>query len=68
MKVEIIFHTSSTPKIIKKVSSIYTKGQLLCVQYKSGLISKYPLLNIFSVSHWHGKHLGTTCKNKRRRK
>lgn len=65
MKAEIIFHTSSTPKIVKKVHAIYTKGELLCVQMKDGLIVKYPLLNVFSVAHYHGKHLGSTCKNKK---
>ncbi|KKM69375.1 hypothetical protein LCGC14_1451450 [marine sediment metagenome] len=59
MKVEIIFHSSSTPKKIKDVESIYTKGALLCVQLDDGLIIKYPLLNIFSVAHYHGTHLGT---------
>jgi hypothetical protein len=68
MKIEIIFHTSSTSKIVKKVHAVYTKGQFCCVQMKNNLIVKYPLLNIFSVAHKHGNHLGTTCKNKRRKK
>ena len=63
MKIEILFHSASTPKICKNVDTVYTKGGLLCVQYKDRLIVKYPLLNIFSVAHYHGRHLGTTkCK------
>jgi len=62
MKVQILFHTSSTPKKIKKVYAVYTKDQLLCVQLKSGLILKYPLLNVFCVSHKHGKHHGSRWK------
>jgi hypothetical protein len=64
MKVEIIFHTSSRPKICKDVDEVYTKGGLLCIQHKNGLIMKYPLLNVFSVANYHGKHLGTTRGDK----
>lgn len=60
MKVEIIFHTSSTPKVHKKAYAVYTKGALLCVQLDDGMIMKYPLCNVFSVSHKHGHHLGST--------
>lgn len=59
MKVEIIFHSSSTPKIVKRVYAVYTKGALLCVQRRDGLIIKYPLENVFSVAHKHGKHAGS---------
>ena len=60
MEIEIIFHCSSTPKVIKDVEALYTKGGLLCVQLDDGLIIKYPLINIFSVAHYHGNHLGST--------
>ena len=60
MEAEIIFHSSSTPKKLKGIHALYTKGGLLCVQMEDGLIIKYPLMNIFSVAHYHGKHLGTT--------
>lgn len=60
MTVEIIFHTSSTPKKHEDVDAIYTKGGLLCIQHKNGLIMGYPLLNVFSVASEHHKHLGTT--------
>ena len=60
MKIEIIFHTSSTPKRVKNVEAVYTKGDLLCVQLTNRLLVKYPLCNIFSISHYHGKHLGST--------
>ena len=56
---EIIFHSSSSPKNIKNIKSLYTKGQLLCIQLEDGLIIKYPLINIFSICHKHGKHLGS---------
>ncbi len=60
MEIEVIFHSSSTPKKMKEVRLLYTKGGLLCIQMEDGLIIKYPLLNIFSVAHYHGEHLGTT--------
>jgi len=60
MKIEIIFKSSSTPKVVRKVEAVYTKGALLCVQLKDGLIIKYPLENVFSVAHKHGKHLGSS--------
>ena len=63
MKVEIMFHSSSTPKKVE-VEKTYTKGDFFCTQYKDGLIVKYPLLNIFSVANYHGDHLGTTQKCK----
>ena len=60
MIVEIIFHTSSTPKKIDAYA-VYTKGGLLCVQErKSDLIHKFPLCNVFSVVHKHKRHKGTT--------
>jgi len=67
MKIEILFHTSSSPKTLKKVAAVYTKDALLCIQLKSGLIIKYPLLNIFSVCHMHGQHLGTSCKKRKKK-
>ena len=63
MDIEIIFHSSSTPKKMSEVRALYTKGGLLCVQMEDGLIIKYPLMNIFSVAHYHGKHLGTTTND-----
>ncbi len=60
MKIEIIFHSSSTPKVHEDTYAVYTKDALLCVQLESGLIMKYPLLNVFSIAHVHGNHLGTT--------
>ena len=63
MKIEIIFHTSSRPKICNDVDEVYTKGELLCVQHKDGLIMKYPLLNVFSIASYHNKHLGSTRSN-----
>lgn len=60
MKIEILFHTASTPKKCKNVISVYTKDALLCVQYKDGLIMKYPLCNVFSIGSYHKAHLGST--------
>ena len=62
MKAEILFHTSSTPKVFEDVYAIYTKDALLCVHLMTGLIVKYPLMNVFSISHMHGEHLGSTFK------
>lgn len=60
MRVEILFHTSSTPKVFGNCYAVYTKGDLLCVQLDDGMICKYPLINVFSVCHMHGHHDGTT--------
>ena len=58
MMVEILFHNSMSPKIVD-AAHVYTKGGLLCVELKdSQIIHKYPLLNIFSVTHKHGNHMG----------
>jgi len=61
MLVEIIFHTSSKPKVIE-ADDVYTKGGLLCVQLPPprNVILKYPLMNVFQVSHPHGPHEGST--------
>ena len=59
-KAEIIFHSSSSPKSIENIVAIYTKGSLLCIQLENRLIIKYPLINIFSICHEHGKHLGSS--------
>lgn len=64
MRVEILFHSSSTPKVIDDAYAVYTKGELLCIQRDDGMILKYPLLNVFSVVHPHGDHAGTTRKKR----
>jgi len=64
MKVEIIFHTASTPKVIENALTVYTKGGFCCVQLDDGMIMKYPLMNIFSVAHRHGEHYGSTMRKK----
>lgn len=60
MEIEIIFHSSSTPKKCDKVEAVYTKGGFCCVQYEDRLLVKYPLCNIFSVACIHQPHLGST--------
>ncbi len=65
MKVEILFHTSSTPKTMDDVLAIYTKGGLLCIQRSKYLIERYPLCNVFSVTNFHQPHLG--CENQESR-
>ncbi len=67
MKLEIIFQNASTPLVRDDVEAVYTKGSLLCVQLKDGLILKYPLVNVFSVAHRHQSHLGTIQKVKETR-
>jgi hypothetical protein len=61
MDIEIIFHSSSTPKKMK-AHAVYTKGALLCVELEDDgpTIVKYPLCNVFSIAHKHGGHLGTS--------
>lgn len=68
MEVEIIFHSASTPLVRKDVEAIYTKGGFCCFQLKNGLIMKYPLMNIFSVVHFHGDHMGSIQKVKEDKK
>jgi len=60
-EVEILFHTSSSPKRIFVVA-VYTKDALLCLQRKDGLLVKYPLCNIFQISHFHGEHAASSVK------
>lgn len=67
IQIEIIFHTASSPKVCKDVDTVYTKGGLLCIQHTGGLLMKYPLLNVFSIAQYHGKHLGTTRTNDKTR-
>lgn len=64
MELEIIFHSSSTPKKISNATQLYTKGDMVCVQLDDGVIVRYPLLNIFSIDSQHCKHLGSTQKKK----
>jgi hypothetical protein len=60
MRVEILFHTSSTPKVVE-AQAVYTKGALLCIELDDNkTILKYPLCNVFSVAHEHGDHMGTS--------
>lgn len=66
MQAEIIFISSSTPKVVE-AEAIYTKAGLLCVElmpdeHGRTLILKYPLCNIFHVAHYHGEHCGS-CKH-----
>jgi len=60
MKVEVMFHSSSTPKVHEDAVAVYTKGALCCIELEDGMIVKYPLENIFSVCHRHGPHWGST--------
>jgi len=60
MRVEIIFHTSSTPKVFEDAKAVYTKGELLCISYGVDDLIKYPLANIFSVYSKHHYHGGST--------
>ena len=62
MEIEIIFHSSSTPKRVKNATQLYTKGEMICVQQEDGWIVRYPLLNVFSVASKHQNHIGTTQK------
>jgi len=64
VKVEILFHTSSTPKVIDAYA-VYTKDGLCCIECMPGrnkktLIIKYPLCNIFSITSEHQYHRGTS--------
>lgn len=67
MELEILFHTSSTPKRFSNAKAVYTKGLLLCVR-DGEWIYKYPLTNIFSIVHKHGPHWGSKAHRKANRK
>lgn len=58
MDIQVLFNTSSTPKEMKDVSAVYTKGDLLCVR-QGEWIYKWPLMNIFQIAHKHGPHWGS---------
>ena len=58
MKIEILFKDASVPKIIEGASTAFTKGDFYCVRV-GNLLIKYPMINIFSVCHLHGDHLGS---------
>lgn len=62
--IEILFHSSSTPKPCKNVVAVYTKGGLLCVEYADRMIVKYPLCNVFSVAGKHQPHWGSGKEKK----
>ena len=59
MRVEITFHTSSTPKCFLDAIAVYTKGGFVCVE-STGWIYNYPLCNEFSVVHKHQSHSGSS--------
>jgi len=58
MNIEILFKDASAPKIIEGASTAFTKGDFYCIRVGELLI-KYPMVNIFSVCHLHGEHLGS---------
>ena len=58
MEVKIIFKDATAEKVFKKADNVYTKGGLLVVREGDWLF-KYPLMEIFSVVHKHGKHWGS---------
>ena len=61
MQVEIIFVTTG-PQVFW-VDDHYEKGCFYCLQFASGVIRKFPLCRISSVSHMHPNHLGTRREN-----
>lgn len=65
MRVDIIFQTSSTPKVITDAVAVYTKGAGLMVELESGLITGYPLCNVFSWAYEHQPHRGSTKQAQR---
>jgi hypothetical protein len=48
MNIEVHLLEQSQPIIYKKVENAYTKGGMYCVLI-SGVVSKFPLCNIFRV-------------------
>ena len=62
MIAEIIFKDSCRPLEIE-VEDIYTKGGLLCLQLPGGMIRRYPIGIIWSITSPHQCHIGSTRKN-----
>lgn len=60
MRVDIIFDSSTTAKIVPDATAVYSKGALLCVELEGGLITAYPLCKVFSVTYQHQDHRGST--------
>jgi len=58
-EVEILFHSSATPKRFMVVA-LYEKGASLCCQKADGIIVKYPLCNVFQYAHKHGCHVNSS--------
>ncbi len=68
MWVEIIFHSSGTPKRHEDVVKSYVKGGCLLLELEehdadeNPVIIAYPLVNVFSYAKPHLRHVGTTQK------
>ena len=58
MDIEILFKDASAPKRIEGASNGFTKGDFYCIRVGE-MIIKYPMINIFSVCHLHGDHMGS---------
>lgn len=58
MRVDIIFHTSSTPKIVE-ATAVYVRPNVLCIELPDGLITSHPLCSVFLWSYKHQPHRGT---------
>jgi hypothetical protein len=58
MNLEILFKDASAPKKVNGATTAFTKGDFYCVRV-GDLLIKYPMINIFSVCHLHGDHLGS---------
>jgi len=57
MEIEIIFKDAAVPKRVD-VDSYYNKAGFFVIRVGDWL-TKYPMENIFSVSHKHGYHWGS---------
>lgn len=57
MQVEIIFISTGPQRF--DVDDHYEKGSFYCLQFSGGVIRKFPLQRISSISHMHPDHLAT---------
>ncbi len=48
-KVKVWVHSSSSPICLENIHATYQKGDMFCIQFATGRIEKYPMINIFRV-------------------
>jgi hypothetical protein len=52
MNVDVHLLHKSQPIEHVDVRNVYTKGPLVCVMQKNGMVSKYPVRHVFRIVEW----------------